>query len=106
MVFVPAANYAFYNNLSIPTGVTLHGDWQDWTKTGGPLVGATFKVFAGAGQSNGTPFITMNHSTALRGVSIWYPNQNASAITPYPYSMQVGNDSVVANVALVNSYQG
>ena len=106
VVFVPAGNYAFYTNLTIPTGVTLHGDWQDWTKTGGPLVGTTFKIYFGAGQSNGTPFITMNHSTALRGVNIWYPNQNAASITPYPFSIQVGSDSVVANVALVNSYQG
>ncbi|HLX71230.1 MAG TPA: glycosyl hydrolase family 28-related protein, partial [Verrucomicrobiae bacterium] len=106
VVFIPAGTYAFYNNLTIPTGVTLHGNWQDWTKTGGPLVGTTFKVYSGAGQSNGTPFIIMNHSTALRGVNIWYPNQNASAIMPYPYSIQVGNDSVVANVALVNSYLG
>jgi autotransporter-associated beta strand protein len=106
VVFVPAGNYAFYNNLTIPTGVTLHGDWRDWTKTGGPLVGATFKVYAGAGQSNGTPFITMNYSTALVGVNLWYPNQNAAGITPYPFSLQVGSDSVVANVALVNSYQG
>ncbi len=106
VVFVPAGTYAFYNNLTVPTGVTLHGDWQDWTKTGGPLVGTTFKVYSGAGQSNGTPFIIMNHSTALRGVNIWYPDQNASAIMPYPYSIQVGNDSVVANVALVNSYLG
>ena len=106
VVFVPAGIYAFYNNLTIPTGVTLHGDWQDWTRTGGPLVGTTFKVYVGAGQTNGTAFITMNHSTALRGVNIWYPNQNATNITAYPFSVQVGADSVVANVALVNSYQG
>lgn len=106
VVFVPVGTYAFYSNLTIPTGVTLHGDWQDWTKTGGPLAGTTFKVFAGAGQSNDTPFITMNHSTALRGVNIWYPNQNATKIVPYPFSIQVGSDSVVANVVLVNSYQG
>ncbi len=106
VVFVPAGNYACYNNLTIPSGVTLHGDWQDWATAGGPLVGATFKVLVGAGQSNGTPFITMNASTALRGVNFWYPNQNAASITPYPFSIEVGADSVVSDVALVNSYQG
>jgi autotransporter-associated beta strand protein len=106
VVFVPAGNYAFYNNLTIPTGVTLHGDWQDWTRSGGPLVGTTFKVYVGAGQTNGASFITMNHSTALRDVNIWYPNQSAANITAYPFSVNVGADSVVANVALVNSYQG
>ncbi|HEX7654025.1 MAG TPA: glycosyl hydrolase family 28-related protein, partial [Verrucomicrobiae bacterium] len=106
VVYVPAGNYAFYNNLTIPTGVSLHGDWRDWARLGTSLTGTTFKIYTGAGSSNGTAFITMNHSTALRGVNLWYPNQNAAAITPYPFSIQVGNDSLVANVALVNSYQG
>ncbi len=106
VVFVPAGNYAFYQNISIPMGVILHGDWQDWTKNGGGLVGTTFKVYHGAGLTNGTAFITMNNSTALRGINIWYPNQNAAAIVGYPFSVRLGGDSVVQNVALVNSYQG
>ena len=106
VVFVPAANYAFYHNLTIPTGVTLHGDWQDWTKSGGGLVGTTFKVYQGAGQTNATPFITMSGSTALRDVNIWYPNQNAANIEGYPFSIGLADDCVVQDVALVNSYQG
>ncbi|HEV2692577.1 MAG TPA: glycosyl hydrolase family 28-related protein [Verrucomicrobiae bacterium] len=106
VVFVPAGNYAFYQNISVPTGVIVHGDWKDWTKSGGGLVGTTFKVYHGAGLTNGTPFITLNNSTALRDVNIWYPNQNAAAITGYPFTIQLGGDSVVQNVALVNSYQG
>ncbi len=106
VVYVPAGNYAFYQNISVPTGVILHGDWKDWTKSGGSLVGTTFKVYHGAGLTNGTPFITLNNSTALRDVNIWYPNQNAAAIVGYPFSIRLGGDSVVQNVALVNSYQG
>jgi autotransporter-associated beta strand protein len=106
VVFVPAGNYAFYNNITIPTGVTLHGDWTDWTKIGGGLVGTTFKVYFGAGQTNGTPFVTLSGSTALRDVNIWYPNQNAASITAYPFAIGVNDDCVVQNVALVNAYQG
>jgi len=106
VVYVPAAFYAFYNNISIPTGVTIHGDWIDWTKGANGLVGTTFKVYVGAGQGNGTPFISMNTSTALRDVNIWYPNQNPTNITSYPFTIELGNDSEVQNVALVNSYQG
>ncbi len=106
VVFVPAGSYAFYNNISLPTGVTLHGDWKDWTQGTNGLVGTTFKVYAGAGQTNATPFITMNSSTALRDVNIWYPNQNPANIVGYPFSIQVGGDDVVQNVVLVNSYQG
>jgi autotransporter-associated beta strand protein len=106
VVFVPAGDYAFYNNITIPTGVTLHGDWKDWMKSGGGMVGTTFKVYQGAGQTNGTPFITLSGSTALRDVNIWYPNQNAANIVGYPFSIGLDDDCVVQNVALVNSYQG
>ena len=106
VVFVPAGNYAFYTNLVIPVGVTLHGDWRDWTRNGGGMVGTTFKVYHGAGQTTNAPFITLNSSTALKGVNIWYPGQNANAIQAYPYSIGLSSDSVVQNVALVNSYQG
>jgi hypothetical protein len=103
---VPAGLYAFYNNLTVPTGVTLHGDWTDWTTGSNGLVGTTFKVYFGAGQTNATPFISMDSSTALRDVNIWYPNQNPANIVAYPFSIEVGGDDVVQNVVLVNSYQG
>jgi autotransporter-associated beta strand protein len=106
VVYVPAGFYAFSNNISIPTGVTLHGDWTDWTKGTNGLAGTTFKVYFGAGQTNATSFISMNDSTALRDVNIWYPNQSPTSIVGYPFTIALGNDSVVQNVALVNSYQG
>jgi fibronectin type 3 domain-containing protein len=106
VVFVPAGNYAFYTNITIPTGVTLHGDWKDWTRSGGGMVGTTFKVYHGAGQTTNTPFITVNSSTALKGVNIWYPSQNPNSIVAYPYSIGLASDAVVQNVALVNSYRG
>ena len=106
VVFVPAGHYAFYTNLTIPTGVTLHGDWQDWTRRGGGLVGTTFKVYFGAGQATNPPFIALKGSTALRGVNIWYPDQNPASIVSYPFTIGLDNDCVVQNVVLVNSYQG
>ncbi|HZF01480.1 MAG TPA: glycosyl hydrolase family 28-related protein [Methylomirabilota bacterium] len=106
VLFVPSGRYAFYNNITIPVGVTLHGDWTDWTKGTNGLVGTTFKIYFGAGQTNTTPFISMGNSTALRDVNIWYPNQNPASITGYPFSIGVVGDSVVNNVVLVNSYQG
>ncbi|HEX3800105.1 MAG TPA: glycosyl hydrolase family 28-related protein [Verrucomicrobiae bacterium] len=106
VIFVPNGFYAFSNSLTIPNGVTLHGDWNDWTKGTNGLVGTTFKVYTGAGQSNGTPFITMSGSSSLKDVNIWYPDQNASSIVSYPYSIQLSGDCVIKNVVLVNSYQG
>ncbi|MGA2245883.1 MAG: glycosyl hydrolase family 28-related protein, partial [Verrucomicrobiota bacterium] len=107
VVYMPPANYAFANPVTIPTGVTLQGDWQDWTLGTSGLVGTTIKVYCGAGSTNNEPFITMGQNAALKDVNIWYPDQNPSSITPYPFTIAlVGNNCVVQNVALVNSYLG
>ena len=106
VLFVPAATYVFSNSITIPAGVTVQGDWTDWSQTNNGVIGTLFKIYAGAGQSNGTPFVTINGG-ALKGVSIWYPNQNPSAITPYPFTIYIPyDDGVVQDVALINSYQG
>src|ERR1700728_864194 len=107
VVYAPAGNYAFYTNLNIPTGVTLHGDWQDWTTGTNGCVGTTFKVYYGVGNTNAQPFITVATSATLKDVNIWYPNQNPNSITAYPYSISItGGENVVQNVVLVNSYAG
>ena len=106
VVYVPAANYAFYSRLNIPMGVTLHGNWTDWTQGAQGLVGTTFKVYFGAGQSNAAPFINMGFGTTLKGINIWYPNQNPNNIASYPFTIGLSGDCVVQNVVLVNSYQG
>lgn len=105
-IFVPAGDYAFYTNLTIPTGVTLHGDWTDWTTGTNGLVGTTFKVYFGEGQTNAPAFIYMNSSSALQGINFWYPNQNPTDITGYPFTIQISGSCVLKNVVLVNSYQG
>ena len=106
VIFVPAANYAFYTNLTVPEGVTLHGDWTDWTTGTNGLVGTTFKICFGAGQTNAPPFIFMEPMSTIRGINFWYPNQNPTDITGYPFTIQISGQCVVKNVVLVNSYQG
>jgi hypothetical protein len=110
VVYAPAGNYAFYTNLTIPTGVTLQGNWKDWTTGTNGCVGTTFKVYFGAGQitnASYTAFINVTTSATLKDVNIWYPNQNPNSITPYPYTLQAsGGENIVQNVVLVNSYQG
>jgi autotransporter-associated beta strand protein len=106
VIYIPPGQYAFYTNITVPTGVTLHGDWTDWTKGTGGLVGTTFDVYYGAGQTNAAPFINTSISASLRDINIWYPNQNPSSITGYPYAIEAASDVVVQNVVLVNAYQG
>ena len=106
VIFVPAAQYAFQGTLQVPDGVTLHGDWMDWTTNAAGAVGTIFKVYAGRGQATGTPFIFLSGSTALKGVTLWYPEQSPTNIVAYPYCIGDYGDNVVQNVILVNPYQG
>jgi hypothetical protein len=106
VIFVPAASYAFQGTLNIPDGITLHGDWQDWSTNATGAVGTIFKVYGGRGQSNSTPFIFLNGSTALKGVTLWYPEQDPANIVPYPFCIGDYGDNVIQNVILVNPYQG
>jgi Pectate lyase superfamily protein len=106
VIFVPAGQYAFQGTLVVPDGVTLHGDWEDWTTNSTGAVGTIFKVYGGRGQTNGTPFIFLKGSTALKGVTIWYPDQDPTNIVPYPFCIGDYGDDVVQNVILVNPYQG
>ncbi len=106
VIFVPAASYAFQGNLHVPDGVTLHGDWEDWTTNSTGARGTIFKVFGGRGQPDGEPFIFLGGSTALKGVTIWYPEQNPSNIVAYPFCIGEYGDNALQNVILVNPYQG
>jgi hypothetical protein len=53
-------------------------------------LGATFKVYFGAGQANAAAFLTLQNSAVLRDVNIWYPNQNPNNITGYLFTITFG----------------
>jgi len=105
VVYVPNATYAFYGNLSLPAGVTLHGDWTNWTSGTTGAVGATFAIYT-TGSATGTAFLTVAGNDAVVGLNFWYPNQDPSNITPYPYTFQVSSACALQDVVLINSYLG
>ena len=111
-LFVPEGKYVIKGNLLIPKGITLRGEWQKPVK-GQPFVGTILMAYAGRGNEDATPFITMEPSSAVMDLSIWYPEQTSSNITPYPPSVvfgkpnYFGNENCNAkNITLVNSYTG
>jgi len=112
-LFVPAGRYRISGQLYIPTGVTMRGEWKRPEK-GQPIEGTILMVDTKGGtDSEKDAFITMEPSTALTHLSIWYPNQNPDKITPYPPTVLYGREGVwgndycnVRHVTLVNSYSG
>lgn len=108
VVFVPAGTYRIDGTLSIPQSVTLRGEWLS-PDDGGLGVGTILKAYSGKDKENGTPFITMNRSTSVRNLSIWYPEQDYNNVHAYPFTIAGGEkqDTIsVMNVTLYNSYKG
>jgi len=111
-LFVPSGKYVISGNLLIPKGITLRGEWRTPVK-GQPIVGTILMAYAGRGNESAAPFITMQPSSGVMDVAIWYPQQLPNSITPYPPSIvygdanYFGNDFCNAkNVTFVNSYTG
>jgi hypothetical protein len=109
IVFLPRGNYLINSSLVVPAQTSLVGVWRAPT-TYSQLMGTTLLAIAGAGTTNGNPFITLqgNNST-LEGVTIYYPNQVANnPPIPYPWSVSGGGGEnvTIQNVLLVNPYLG
>lgn len=117
VVYAPRGNYFFTGHLNVPSAVTLKGVWESVPAHNGirdvglpkPTDdGTTFLVTENAGKEDGPPFITLNHNTTLKGVAIYYPDQNpAEEPKPYPYAIAMrGKNPAVLAVELLNPYNG
>lgn len=111
-LFVPEGRYVIKGNLLLPKGITLRGEWKK-PKKGESVVGTILMAYAGKGDEEATPFITMEPSSAVMDLAIWYPEQTPSNITPYPPSVEFGKPNYFGNencnaknITLVNSYAG
>ena len=104
-VDVPAGRYLIKGTLVVPGHVTLSGvgEAPSWRTNGGSVLLAV----AGAGDENGTPFITLRDSATLKGLAVLYPEQVAkNPPTPYPWCVRgAGDDCSVVDVLLANPYQ-
>ena len=116
-VYAPIGNYSFSGHLDVPKGVTLKGAWESVPShtglrdSGGARPtdgGTTFLVLENEGKEEGTPFITLHDNSTLKGVVLYYPNQNpAGEPKPYPWSIAMrGKNPAVMAVELLNAYNG
>lgn len=117
VVNAPRGNYFFSGHLNIPSAVTLKGIWESVPShtgirnpsTPNPTSdGTTFLVTENAGKEDGPPFITLNHNSTLKGVVIYYPEQDpAKEPISYPWTIAMrGKNPAVLAVELLNPYNG
>ena len=117
IVYAPRGNYYFAGNLNVPNAVTLAGIWQSVPAHNGlrnrglpkPTDdGTTFLVTGGAGSEDGPAFITLNTNSTLKGVVLYYPQQNIDDVPmPYPWAIAMrGKNPAVLAVEMLNPYNG
>mgnify|MGYP000952891044 CR=1 FL=1 len=97
IVLAPRGNYFFAGQLNVPPAVTLKGIWESVPAHNGlrdaglpkPTDdGTTFLITGNAGKEDGPPFVTLNHNSTLKGVVLYYPDQNpAEEPKPYPWAI-------------------
>lgn len=114
IVFLPPGHYNFRKPITIPTGVELKGSVDTPSLPTGP--GSTMEIYAGKGDENGTPFITMEEGSGIRGLVMNYPEQavqlltqpelNGSDVYHYPYCIRGNKDVYIVNIALRAVYHG
>lgn len=105
-VSVGIGNYRIATHLDVPNRVTLEGIWKiptAWTEN----QGSTLLAEEGAGSETGTPFITLNANSTLKGITIFYPAQAPEKRTPYPWCVASGggDNASIIDCLLVNPYQ-
>ncbi len=105
-VLMPPGRYLVKGSLRVPPGVTLQGVMESpvWSE---PLKGSVVLATGGRQQEDGLALFEMGHSAAVRGITIWYPEQQVTNIVPYSWTFHLqGHDNTVKNVTLINSYNG
>lgn len=105
IVYLPPGHYRMDGTLTIPAGVELKGSSDIASVPRGQ--GATFEVFAGKGNKDGTPFITMEEKSGVRGITINYPEQtDPTKVQEYPYAVRGNADVYIVNLGLRATYKG
>ncbi len=105
-VLLPPGRFLVKGSLRIPCGVVLEGvavapQWSD------PLNGSILLATGGRDKEDAPALIEMGSSSAVCGLTIFYPEQKVQDIHPYPWTFHLqGMDNTVENVTLINSFNG
>ena len=110
-LYVPSGHYYLTQEMEIPAGVTLLGDFKtptaDDKKIGGTLLCVDPQTSA---DGNTSAFIKMRRSSALNGFNVWYTDQTFEngEVKEYPYlvSNVDAPATVVENLNMINVYDG
>ncbi len=102
-LFIPAGHYPCRDEIAVPTGVTMCGEWKNPDES--PAAdGTVLEVYNSKGNASGVPFITLTDGSLLRNLAFWYPEQSFTAPVEYPATVLLSGSTHADNVTFYNSY--
>lgn len=103
-VTLDAKSYRVNTALTVPGGVTLTGTWESpHFAPRGTILLAT----ANKGQAGGPALIRLSPNSAVKGLTIFWPEQKIPNAVDYPWAIAgSGTNCSVMDVTLVNPTQG
>ena len=106
VVDVPKGLYRINGHLAIPSGVCLSGEWKA-PHHANTEHGTVILATGYAGEEDGPALINLQQSSAVKGITVFYPEQDPTEVKPYPWTIQGrGMHGSVIDVTLVNPYKG
>ncbi len=91
--------------LRVPRGVTLAGVWSAPHHAQLDR-GTLLEIRAGQGQESGPPAVFLSPSSAVRGITFYYPDQRVPEVVAYPWTIQgEGMHCSVIDCTFVNPYR-
>lgn len=105
-LYIPAGDYVCRTPITVPIGVTVLGDWE--RPDGHSPIAGTVLCWRGpaASETFDEPFFALSHSSCVRGVSFWYPEQRVNDPIHYPAAIRSVHWSTVREVTFINAWVG
>ncbi|MBO7092656.1 MAG: hypothetical protein J6W23_12800, partial [Victivallales bacterium] len=106
-IFIPAGHVRIATPIILKEGVVLRGDFLPQSDKG---LGTVFDIVCGKNEPDGKPVFGVERGTGLREIAFWYPEQNASAPVPYPWTVYAtakncGNNFTIFNCVFLNPWK-
>ncbi|MFC3789725.1 S-layer homology domain-containing protein [Paenibacillus sp. GCM10012307] len=103
-VYLPAGIYRVDQALTVPSGVELRGSWDVPHHTNGG--GTVLFTNHGENQEQAAPFISLEASAGIRGLSVYYDKQSWNVVKPYAWTVQgKGSGVYLIDTTLINPYK-
>ncbi|TDD45875.1 coagulation factor 5/8 type domain-containing protein [Kribbella antibiotica] len=111
IVYLPAGWYRISTHLTVPAKVELRGASAVPNRDqGGASYGTVLHAFEGPNNADGTPLVTLGKSAGLRGLRVFYPENNpgsADGVVAYPYAVRgYAGGNYVINAGFPNTWNG